>query len=353
MAGGWNVYGQLLRAQLELLSSAPSSSLPGRVFHRTDLTVGEAYLDNGTLLKRFLLNDQGILVGTSGTAGTNVRVNRSGTGKLQFVLGSDSTAEASDSANVAQISSRIENYATGSIPAAASSRLGQLVYDTSLNVVKWCNGSTWVTILTATTPPTVQKFLSSTGTYTTPAGCTYIRVRMVGGGGGGGAADTNSGTDGGTSTFGTTLLSAGGGIKGVHAGGAGGAGGAGSLGTGPVGLAFSGASGSGGWNSVLTMNVSGGAGGNSVFGGSGGGGLSGSAGSAAGTNTGSGGGGGSSGSASGGGGGGAGGYVDAIITSPLATYAYAVGAAGAPGSAGTKAGGAGAAGLIIVEEYYV
>jgi hypothetical protein len=52
-------------------------------------------------------------------------------------------------------------------------------------------------------------------------------------------------------------------------------------------------------------------------------------------------------------GGGAGGYVEHIITSPAATYTYAVGA-GSAGVAGTAAGngGAGAAGILIVEEHY-
>ena len=36
--------------------------------------------------------------------------------------------------------------------------------------------------MTSFTAPTVQKFTSGTGTYTTPANVKYIRVRMVGGG---------------------------------------------------------------------------------------------------------------------------------------------------------------------------
>ena len=36
------------------------------------------------------------------------------------------------------------------------------------------------------THPTVTRLLSGSGTYTTPSGCKYIKVKMVGGGGGGG-----------------------------------------------------------------------------------------------------------------------------------------------------------------------
>jgi hypothetical protein len=74
------------------------------------------------------------------------------------------------------------------------------------------------------------------------------------------------------------------------------------------------------------------------------------------TNTGSGGGGGGITTTTySGGGGGAGAYIDALISSPSATYSYAVGAAGTAGAAGTSGGtgGAGGSGVIIVTEYYV
>ena len=53
-------------------------------------------------------------------------------------------------------------------------------------------------------------------------------------------------------------------------------------------------------------------------------------------------------------GGGAGGYLMAIVPSPSATYAYAVGAGGSGGSAGTggNGGGAGAAGRIVITAYF-
>jgi len=210
--------------------------------------------------------------------------------------------------------------------------------------------------------PTIQKFTSGSGTYTTPSGCVWIRVRMVGGGAGGVGSGTGAGsvpTAGGNSTFGSSLLTCNGGAISTWASTVGGAGGSASLGTGPLGLAFTGANGDCAMQtSTSTVYAKAGRGGNSVFGGEGYGGGPVTAGQAAAANTGSGGGGGggqSSGSTvNAGAGGGAGGYVDAIISSPSATYAYAVGAAGNAGGAGTGgyAGGAGAAGIIIVEEYY-
>lgn len=220
-------------------------------------------------------------------------------------------------------------------------------------------------VKTSFTPPTIQKFTSGSGTYTTPANTKYIRVRMVGGGGGGsgsGSGGGGNGGAGGNTTFGTSLLSAVAGSGGTW-NGVGGPGGSASLGTGPIGTTFTGTSGGGlsyvGNAGVSAGGTAGGYGGSSFFGGGGQANTYNGAGQAAITNTGGGGqgGGGSPAAAvniSVGSGGGAGGFVDAIITSPSATYAYSVGAAGTAGTAGTNgfAGGAGAAGYIEVTEYY-
>lgn len=215
--------------------------------------------------------------------------------------------------------------------------------------------------------PTVQKFTSSSGTYTlptSPRAPIYIRVRMVGGGGGGsggGTASFGNGGAGGNTTFGTTLLAANGGSGGATGSGDSPPvnGGTASLGSGPVGIAVPGGMGSGngyGGGGGNVVQMWGAMGGSSAFGGAGGSAKQNSVGGAGATNSGGGGGGGggNAGAATGGAGGGAGGFVDAIIAAPSATYAYAVGAAGTAGTAGTggTAGGAGGSGVIIVEEYY-
>ncbi len=176
----------------------------------------------------------------------------------------------------------------------------------------------------------------------------FLNVKMVGAGGGGGGSGTAAGTNGGTggnSTFGTTLLVANGGVGGVAIAGVPGTGGTASLGSGPLGIALAGSNAAAG---LLTTNANvsgiGGSGGPSALGGAGYGGGSGQAGGAGVTNSGAGGGGGGgSGAVSGGSGGGSGGYVEASISSPAVSYAYAVGAAGAAGTAGTS-GTVGAAG---------
>lgn len=197
-------------------------------------------------------------------------------------------------------------------------------------------------------PRTSQKFLSGSGTYTTPAGCTMIRIRMVGGGGGGAGSGTSSGAGGagGNTTFGTALLTANGGAGGTNG-----------LTTAAGGTASGGnianiAGGNGPFSAASAQSGNHGA--SSVFGGAGSS-LYQAAGVAAQTNSGSGGGSGwymtTGNSAMGGA---AGGYVEHAINNPAATYSYAVGAGGTAGVTGTSgfAGAAGAAGIIIVEEFY-
>jgi hypothetical protein len=173
----------------------------------------------------------------------------------------------------------------------------------------------------------------------------FLKVTLVGGGGAG-AGSTSSGA---ATTFGTALLSAGGGAYGTGSTDTGGAGGTSSLGSGPTGVALTGAAGGTASDAVL---IAGGAGGSSVFGGAGGGGFAGASpsnGGSAAANTGSGGGGlGSSTSVAGSSGGGAGGFVCAFITTVLSTYAFVIGTGGTGGSGG----GSGGSGVAFVEEYF-
>lgn len=208
--------------------------------------------------------------------------------------------------------------------------------------------------------PTIQRFTSGSGTYTTPINVKYIRVRMVGGGGGGAGGGTSgtggSGGTGGTTTFGSSLLTTDGGTGGSTA--TGGAGGSTSTVSAPAVAIVNILGGDGSsifYNSNSIAQNAGATGAYSPFGGAGRGSPA-VAGRAAVANTGSGGGGGGGATAGliAGGGGGSGSFLEATISSPSATYSYAVGAAGTAGSAGTSgaAGGAGGSGVIIVEEYY-
>jgi len=235
----------------------------------------------------------------------------------------------------------------------ASPAQGDWYYETDTKKLFKCDtANTWVEVnVVESKAPTTQVFTSSSGTYTTPTGVKWIKVRMVGGGGGGCGVSNGvgyiTGSNGVTSQFGTVYANPG---SGASAGGGGG----GSGGSGTATLRIPGESVS--HVSADPGNTTGGHGGASIlgFGGAGGQGAGGSGSSAA-TNSG-GGGGGSGGktewgaySASGGGGGE---YVEIYITSPSSTYSYAVGAGGAGGDGASADGGAGGSGIIIVEEHY-
>jgi hypothetical protein len=199
-------------------------------------------------------------------------------------------------------------------------------------------------------------------TYTTPTSPSPIalRVVMVGGGGGGAGSGTGApggGKSGNPTTFGANILFAKGGSGSANY--VGGSGGTGTLGS-AVGLAITGGAGTSGNynNGNIAASLAGGAGAAGPHGGAGAGGTA-SPGTAASSNSGAGGGGGGTSNGSGandqgGGGGGAGAYIDALITSPSATYYYTVGGGGSGGTAGTSgaSGGAGGSGVIVVYEQY-
>jgi hypothetical protein len=194
--------------------------------------------------------------------------------------------------------------------------------------------------------PTQQIKTSGSGTYTTPAGVKWIKIRMVGGGAGAGSVGA-----GGNTTFsvfgGSAILTANGGAIGSGSWpNAGGAGGSGTINAPAVGVVLKGGGGASGFS---YLNAMGGVGGSSFLSG----GMesasvtAGSVGGVSGTSYGNGG----SGSATYSGtaycGGGAGGGIEAIITSPSAQYSYSVGAGGVSSNSGN-----GFAGVIIVDEYY-
>jgi hypothetical protein len=209
-------------------------------------------------------------------------------------------------------------------------------------------------------PPQVNTLTSGSGTYTTPTNALYITVKMVGGGGGGGGSGSGNGTPsvkggtGGTTTFGTSLLTCNGGGGGDY-GTTTNTGGSATINSPATGIALNGgAAGSGSTN--ITGFIGGMCGGVTPFGGAGAG-ANNTAGGNATSNTGSGGGAAGSASANGyntGSGGSAGGYIEAVITSPSSSYSYSVGAGGTAGPAAPNgyAGGVGGSGVIIVTAYF-
>lgn len=250
---------------------------------------------------------------------------------------------------------RIVNNGTGAVTVQSSGANAIIVIPGSATAIVTCiltSGTTaasWSAGYEGYRTPTTQAFTSGSGTYTTPPGTRWLRLRLVGGGGGGAGSGVGPGNGGnaGDTTFGT--LTAGGGQGAVTTtGGAAGTASSGNVAnfTGTIGSSASSAytfqdGGLGGgttWGSPTPAPAS-------------------NVGQAVPANTGVGGSGGSADATpSPGAGGGGGGYIEHILGAPAATYSYGVGAGGAAGTIGTgtnpRAGIAGAAGYIVVEEYY-
>ncbi len=287
------------------------------------------------------VNAKGLITAASnGTAGTVTSVTFTGDGT---VLSSTPSSAVTTSGTV---TASLNTQSAGTFLAGPTS------------------GSAAAPTFRALQPPTNQTLLSgSAATYTTPAGVLWIKVRAVGGGGGGGnsgAGASGSGTTGGNTTFGTSLLTANGGVGGAattnSAGATGGVGGTATVTTSGTTLKLAALQGGqGGSTAGVSVGAgSGGAGASTPFGGAPAGGLDSSNGASAIANTGSGGtGAGGGNTLAGAGGGGAGGYLEAIIYPTVAqTFTYTVGAGGVASGGGGFAGGSGGSGIIVVEEYY-
>jgi len=218
-------------------------------------------------------------------------------------------------------------------------------------------GDRQVAVLNNLQKPTVTRITTGSGTYTTPAGVTSLRVRMTGGGGGSngnsGTACT-SGSNGNSTTFGnaTAIQGLTGALQGACQGQ--------SLSsntntiTGAISIVDSpSVCGQGGSSANASAQAAGGNGGSNflAIGGVG------SAREVLGTVGRFGGGGGGTGSFAnatfmGCGGGNSGGYLEFLIPNPAATYAYSIGTGGAGGVGSRQNGVAGGDGIILIDEYY-
>lgn len=262
-------------------------------------------------------------------------------GQPSFVVGSSSRTDL--------IVTQAGNIGIGTTTPSQVLSISGKVYTTS--GVQFGDGTLQTTAAAgvAASNPTFQHLTNTaTSTYTTPAGVTALFIRMCGAGGGGDQNGVGNATAGAATYFGsgaatTTALGAAGGTNsGSNDGGAGGTGGATSLGT-----EIQRINGAQGNTTGNTAAFPGGSGGSSPFGGAAPGVDANSTASNAATNSCSGGGG-LSGDTLKHGGGGAGEYVEFTISSPAATYRYAV---GVPGQASASRG-IGGAGNIIVQEFY-
>lgn len=286
---------------------------------------------------------------TASTITANLTGNASGTsanvtGVVALVNGGTGTAAASANAAFNALSPMT---ASGDIIYGGTSGAGtRLPKGANGQVLTLLSGiPAWGTGI-AVVAPTVQKFTTGSGTYTTPTSPAplYIRIRARGGGGSPTVAGVGSGNNGSNTTFGTSLITANGGLGSLGPLGPGG--GTATVTTSSTVLQIFAQTGAYGASGTASFPSSGGSGGGE---GGGYGGVSGAGNGGPGTtNTGGGGGGGGYSGQAGSAGGGEGGYAEALIISPSSTYSYAVGAGGAANTGGT----AGGSGIIIVEEFY-
>lgn len=146
-----NVFGQLKKACLEILSSQPSGSTQGRIWYNS--TTGKNEFDNGTQKRALLANDDKAVIGTSGTAGFNIRFHRAANGLLQYVLGGDVTAEGTRSTNLAEISGKTENYTDAGKPTFGNA--GRLAYLNDLAQLSLDIGTSWQYLVDTNTAQTL------------------------------------------------------------------------------------------------------------------------------------------------------------------------------------------------------
>lgn len=150
---GMNIYGELYRAQLERVIADPTPAVPSRVLWNS--VTGKFIVDSGSAIRPVLINDDKCWFGNAGAGGavsaSNVRVNRSAAGTIQFLLGNDATAEGSAStsgtssaAALAQVDKRVLNAAASSLPPVSASTIGRFAFVTDEAVPAYDNGSAWV-----------------------------------------------------------------------------------------------------------------------------------------------------------------------------------------------------------------
>lgn len=89
---------------------------------------------------------QSQIIGSSATAASNVKINRSAVGKAQIVLGSDVTAEASLATVLAQLGFVAENFVNASKPANNAANAGRIIYVSDTNKFEYDTGAAWAGI---------------------------------------------------------------------------------------------------------------------------------------------------------------------------------------------------------------
>jgi len=136
------IYGQLERAQLEVLSSTPAAGVSGRVVWQS--TLGQFLLDDGTNYRNMIRNDEKAILGNDGTGANNIRLHRGAAGVLQFVPGDNADADGVLSTALNKLSFKFESYPDVSKPANGNA--GRAIWNETFNALNIDNGTSWVPV---------------------------------------------------------------------------------------------------------------------------------------------------------------------------------------------------------------
>lgn len=147
---GRPIYGELYRAQLEQQSSF-SAILRGRIGYNT--TSLRPVIDDGSLVRALLTNDQRCIFGNDATAANNVRLHRGANTYLQLVPGNEASAEGVLATAIAEFDIKAPNYASGSLPSAGNT--GRWAYVTNDGVPAFDNNVAWIRLVGATSTQTL------------------------------------------------------------------------------------------------------------------------------------------------------------------------------------------------------
>jgi hypothetical protein len=136
------IYSQLEKAQLENRSTDGTAGTIGLIWFNT--VSKKAILDDGTLVRALLRNDQNCVLGNDATAANNIRFHRAGTNILQVVKGNDATAEGTLSTNLAKISFCFESYTNASKPTVGNA--GRAIWVSDKNNIQVDSGTAWLQV---------------------------------------------------------------------------------------------------------------------------------------------------------------------------------------------------------------
>lgn len=166
------VFGQVENAQLENKASDYTSGPVGRIWWNT--VSGRIKVDDGTNIRALLRNDGNALIGNSGTGAQNIRFHRGAAGVLQFVTGTDVTAEGTLSTSLNQISARLENYTTAGLPSFGN--VGRVVYDTTLTSLQYDTGAAWAVIGSSSRVPALYTTVVGSAAQVTSTAATHSTI---------------------------------------------------------------------------------------------------------------------------------------------------------------------------------